>query len=206
VGLPKGIQKLTSIGGTVTITDPTGPTTDLSVSGGGGPSPSDTVVGPDSFDSPSDAGTANEYSRGDHDHGLPAASGGSLAMIGGNTTGDVTISGSTDVLDTDSLGVGTWIVSVSALLEDTTDTPNRTTVRLEANTATATFSGPRAAVAESEISSGAQYISVSFTCLVTVTVEGTLSINAYSPGDVVVKELDSVTAFPVTGYTALGQT
>ena len=36
MGLPKGIQKLTSTGMTVTITDPTGPVTNLEASGGGG--------------------------------------------------------------------------------------------------------------------------------------------------------------------------
>lgn len=42
-------------------------------SSGGGPSPSDTVVGPDAFSDAANAGTSAEYSRGDHNHGLPAA-------------------------------------------------------------------------------------------------------------------------------------
>jgi hypothetical protein len=37
-----------------------------------GGTPSDTVTGPDSFGSPSDAGSATTFSRGDHDHGLPS--------------------------------------------------------------------------------------------------------------------------------------
>lgn len=39
---------------------------------GGAGTPSDTVVGPDAFGDPADAGVSSEYSRGDHDHGLPA--------------------------------------------------------------------------------------------------------------------------------------
>jgi len=42
--------------------------------GGGSGTPSNTVTGPDSFGAPSNAGSATTYSRGDHDHGLPADS------------------------------------------------------------------------------------------------------------------------------------
>lgn len=35
-----------------------------------------TVVGPDSFGSPSDPGSSTTFSRGDHDHGLPDGGGG----------------------------------------------------------------------------------------------------------------------------------
>jgi hypothetical protein len=41
--------------------------------GSSGPSPSNTVTGPDSFGASPAAGSSALYSRGDHDHGLPAA-------------------------------------------------------------------------------------------------------------------------------------
>jgi hypothetical protein len=39
------------------------------------PTPSATVVGPDTFGAPSAPGASATYSRGDHDHGLPALPG-----------------------------------------------------------------------------------------------------------------------------------
>jgi len=71
MGLPKGVQKIVGVG--CTITDPTGPTTTITVSGGSGPPPATTVTGPDAFGDSAVVGTGTHYARNDHDHGLPAA-------------------------------------------------------------------------------------------------------------------------------------
>jgi hypothetical protein len=42
-----------------------------------GPNPATSVTGPDSYSSPAMVGTSLAYARQDHDHGLPAAGGGS---------------------------------------------------------------------------------------------------------------------------------
>ncbi len=42
-------------------------------SGGGGGTPSGTVTGPDAYGAAATPGVSSDYSRGDHDHGLPAA-------------------------------------------------------------------------------------------------------------------------------------
>jgi hypothetical protein len=53
-------------------------------SGGGGGTPSDSVTGPDAFGDDAAPGTSLEYSRGDHNHGLPE--GGSVASLSGAGT------------------------------------------------------------------------------------------------------------------------
>lgn len=53
--------------------------------------PSDTVTGPDAYGDAATPGTSDEYSRGDHNHGLPAASGGSLTVYRGTIGVDITL-------------------------------------------------------------------------------------------------------------------
>lgn len=53
-----------------------------------GPGPSTTVVGPDTYGAPSAPGTASTYSRGDHDHGLPATPA-DLPLAGGTMSGAI---------------------------------------------------------------------------------------------------------------------
>ena len=54
--------------------------------GGGGGTPASTVTGPDAFGDPAVVGTATDYARSDHDHGLPSAPSGSFAA-GGDLSG-----------------------------------------------------------------------------------------------------------------------
>jgi len=65
----------------------------MTPSGGGG-TPSDTVVGPDDFGADSSPGSSSEYSRGDHDHGLPDAPSGVALSLSYNGVGpfDVPVS------------------------------------------------------------------------------------------------------------------
>ena len=46
-----------------------------------GPNPATSVTGPDSYSSPAVVGTSLAYARQDHDHGLPAAGGGSGGLL-----------------------------------------------------------------------------------------------------------------------------
>ena len=68
MGFPKGIEKLLGVG--CTITNPNGPVTTVTVTGG--VSPATTVTGPDTFGAAAVVGTGTKYARDDHDHGLPA--------------------------------------------------------------------------------------------------------------------------------------
>lgn len=70
MGFPNGISELTSVGSTITITDPTGPTANIEANAS--PNPATTVTGPDSFGGAAHVGTGTHYARNDHDHGLPS--------------------------------------------------------------------------------------------------------------------------------------
>jgi hypothetical protein len=70
------------------------------VAAGGSGNPSNTVTGPDAYSSPAIVGTSTLFSRGDHDHGLPAAPAGSTPA--------------TTVVGPDSFGAGA-VVGVSLL-------------------------------------------------------------------------------------------
>ena len=137
MGLPKGIQKLTSIGGTVTITDPDGPIVDLSVAGGGG----------------------------------------ALAYDGASLTGNVVISGVGPVLlqTTASLAVGTWLVSGSYLVTDGSPVAGHgLDLELVVGSATATFLGCQTCSLVDYQATTVTQATVNVTCLVVITVEGTL--------------------------------
>ena len=69
MAFPKGILKLIGVG--CTITNPNGPTTTVTVTGG--VAPATTVTGPDAFGAAPVVGTGTHYARNDHDHGLPAS-------------------------------------------------------------------------------------------------------------------------------------
>jgi hypothetical protein len=60
-----------------------------------GPSPSASVVGPDNFGAASHPGAAATYSRGDHDHGLPALPGAPTVISQALVANAVTVASST---------------------------------------------------------------------------------------------------------------
>ena len=73
--------------------------------------PSDTVTGPDAYGAAASPGTSAEYSRGDHNHGLPAASGGSLTVVYGSITAAVAVGTTgTTIVQTATLAAGIWVI------------------------------------------------------------------------------------------------
>ena len=66
------VADITSTGGTITITAPTGPTTNVEVTTPAA-APATTVTGPDAYGASAVVGTGTTYARVDHNHGLPVA-------------------------------------------------------------------------------------------------------------------------------------
>lgn len=82
--------------------------------------PSDTVTGPDAYGAAASPGTSDEYSRGDHNHGLPAASGGSLTVAYGSITSPVAVgTGTTTLAQTGFLDPGNWIIQAGFTVKTT---------------------------------------------------------------------------------------
>jgi hypothetical protein len=89
------------VNGLVLTTDSTEPTgVDWEAGGGGGGTPSGTVVTETSFGQGSTPGVANTFSRGDHTHGTPGAPSVPVILVRKNriTSGDVLL----------NLGAGAW--------------------------------------------------------------------------------------------------
>ena len=208
-GFPSGIEKLTSAGGTVTITDPTGPVTDLAASGGTGPAPATTVTGPDSYGSPAVVGTGTTYARNDHDHGLPAAPAVALTNASGQLATDVSVPTTTltTVLTTASLAVGTWLINASLYAVALNATTQQVDIKASVGTATATFSGGYAMTIGFPSQLGKDF-SAAMTCtfIATVTVAGTLVFQAYASDSTgaTFKAATALISSPgATGYTAV---
>lgn len=82
--------------------------------------PSDTVTGPDAYGAAASAGTSAEYSRGDHNHGLPAASGGSLTVAYDSITSAKTVGTSvTQLAQTGYLDPGNWVIQAGFMVKTT---------------------------------------------------------------------------------------
>jgi hypothetical protein len=106
-------------------------------------------------------------------------------------------------LTTSALAIGTWLVTIEAMLAVAAS--NDIAVTIAAGTATATFAGPQAA--EYDNTATAQPgLPVSFTCIVTVTVAGTLvfrcSGGTAASGSILATS-NGVGSTHVTGYTAV---
>lgn len=89
------------------------PASGITLTSGSGPSPSDTVTPEETFAETPDAGTAAEYSRGDHTHGTPPTTG--LLLNSGSQvlTGNFRVTGEIWGQDTPSvpLGYKAWAFS-----------------------------------------------------------------------------------------------
>ena len=82
--------------------------------------PSDTVTGPDAYGAAASPGTSAEYSRGDHNHGLPAAAGGSLTTVYGSITSAKTVGTTvTQLAQTGFLDPGNWVIQAGFMVKAT---------------------------------------------------------------------------------------
>ena len=158
------IKEITSIDGSVTVTDPTGPTVDLPTAGGGG---------------------ALEYIAFNEDVNWTFPLGGWVAY---ETTPD--------------LDVGTWLLTVQTnyLLNGTPSSV--AAIRVIENSATATFVGPTQAGGGGPYSIDCDCL-LTFTCIVKVAVKGTLDIQAQGNYRGELVGWTTVGGGPATGYTAV---
>jgi len=126
----------------------------------------------------------------------------SLTTYSGVLASDTAVANSATVLlmTTPSLAVGTYLATYAVTYIATTAVPDDCEFELIVGTATATFAGPRnfsLANGASNPASG----SVSF--IVTVTVAGTLIVNAVAgaAGGGTAKAVSGLTGLPGSGYT-----
>jgi len=104
------------------------------------------------------------------------------------------------VLSTASLAVGVWLLTVTASMHDSGGSGGVCEVEVVPGTATATFSGPVAAGNSPYYNQA----SVSFTCVVTVTVAGTLTIQGRSNNTgQLVANVSETFGTNATGYSAI---
>lgn len=125
--------------------------------------------------------------------------------VGVLTTNNVNSSGTnfTDIMSTDTLDVGTWLVNFTVTYQTNSST-TASIFKLVANTVTATFNGPNEV--ETVAGTANQQRSVNFSCVVVVTAAGTLKLQARaSTGIITVRyQANSLSSeLAVTGYTAI---
>lgn len=178
-GFSRAIQKLTSNGATVTISDPAGPVTDLAVSTPA-PAAATTVTGPDAYGAAPAVGTGTSFAREDHDHGLPSAPSPALtyqqSILASNVT--LTTAGTFYEVLSLSLPAGTWLINVTADLNDAGTTGGTSVVMIGPNSASATgiYKGARQ---ETGDASGAIIEStISFSYVLVLAVTTTVYVNA----------------------------
>ena len=135
-----------------------------------------------------------------------------LTTTGASLGADVSIassSGLTTLFTTPSLAIGTWIINFGSVVTSQGNgaSVSRLGCQIVANSATATFSGQQAADLSAPTNSPSATESMTFnlSCLVAVTVAGTLNINVNNPsGAAFVVNYRNVSAnINVTGYTAV---
>ena len=114
---------------------------------------------------------------------------------------------STTVLTTASLAIGTWLLTVNALVAYDTAATAPVVFYLVDNTATSTFSGPQRAQGPYPDTTTTP-VPVSFTTLVTVTVAGTVYLDVFNidsthNATVAYQDNEGTPVGAVTGYTAV---
>lgn len=103
-----------------------------------------------------------------------------------------------------SLGVGVWLVTGSATFTNGDATAAAIEVGLAEGTATATFAGAQSAADELPAISGGERQLALTGCIVTVTVAGTILLNAESPNACTAKAATPTYSLPnATGMTAV---
>lgn len=140
--------------------------------------------------------------------GLPAWQYPALTSASGSIGSPVSINNAvfTKIFDTASLGVGTWWVTMSTVIENLTASAVAVAVAAAVDTATATLTGVTGAeTADAIASSGEDQMTVTF--IAVVTVAGTLKFSAYisgaSGGTALSAAVVQTSLTQVTGYTAL---
>jgi hypothetical protein len=115
----------------------------------------------------------------------------------------LTTGGTTQGFDTLSLAIGTWLVTAGGSIQGGT-APGALEVELVVDTATATFSGQVAAIAD--IAVGSARCGFALAAIVTVTIAGTLQVevNNQTGTDCTLLVATPNGTFPgATGWTAL---
>jgi hypothetical protein len=111
----------------------------------------------------------------------------------------------TTILTSASLAIGTWLVTFNVSAASGTVTNAELEIKVAAGTATCTFAGASAA-SMYLYTTYAPYGAIGVSCLVTVTVAGTLLFQAETSGptgDVTLFAVTPIYYFPnATGYTA----
>ena len=159
------IKEITSIDGSVTVTDPTGPTVDLATAGGGG---------------------ALEYIAFNEDVNWTSFPLGGWAAY--ETTPD--------------LDVGTWLLTVQTNYVLNGTPSSAAAIRVIENSATATFVGPTRAGGGGPYSIQCDCL-LTFTCIVKVAVKGTLDIQAQGNYRGQLVGWTAEGGGPATGYVAV---
>jgi virginiamycin B lyase len=131
---------------------------------------------------------------------LPGSLQPSLPVVAGVIGANVTLTSATNILvqTTGTLAVGVWLVNAYVLVQLTA--AGLQVMKLIAGTATCTFAGPHTSTQYGSTTSFRFQLDV--TCIVTVTVPGTLTI--YCEGAAGVAEyIDGQYSLPATGYSAV---
>lgn len=176
------ISEITSTGGTLTITDPEGPTTDLE-----GPAPANGygITGNTGFTPTPAVDLATEAGVLD-----------TSVALGVNTL--------TKVMDTASLAVGVWRVRFAVVIE-VVDASASVGMQVALDSAEGSIAGPSATEVEGG-AVGTGEVSLSVTVIATITTAGTLKMSAEGTGASGANALATGNQldFPdVTGYTAV---
>ncbi len=135
----------------------------------------------------------------------PALNTDAMTLTGGPVT--ATANTIVTVLTTDSLDVGTWLITVNALISMDAAATDPIILFLNPDTATATFVGPQRA--QTPYPDGTTNpVPVSLTVLVQVTVAGTIDIDVFNidttyDATVEYEDNEGIPVAFVTGYTAV---
>ena len=142
---------------------------------------------------------------------IPGGAGGGGAAVtwsSGVLSTNVTIPDTatfTDVMDTDSLPTGDWLLCATACIKGPGS--SATLFQVVEGTGVGTFAGPPRTEANIDTGGGTNVFQLSVTTHLNVTVEGTFTLQALfdssGPATVLAKDDEASPAAYVTGYTAV---
>ena len=196
------ISDVTSADGTLAVTNPAGPTTDLAVTVPA-PAAATTVTGPDAYGAAAVVGVGASFARDDHDHGLPALVGASSAAEEIPADVAVTAATLTAVLTTAVLAPGSYAVIFGLTVENAGAVAG--TLAGYASEASGTFISIAPLSAQTElpaVTGGCTYLSIAVNAVCTVA--GALQFNLYSSVSCTVKQLAPGQGYGgASGYIAM---